>query len=267
MKIIIKSCKIPKIFILSSYFDFQMANMSLYTTHTACSNLFRWKIQSIISYLCFILETIKPSKPEEGTSSVTQPNVEPANEILENVPHDLPEVTNETENDNVENVQSEASIVPSAENTPESVHDNSSENVVKNEQIKESVVNEEEEESSQGNEQVTNQIEEENENSQVDEQMTNQIKEEDIKVTSDLNTNTNESESKNNVKVEKENSDNEADSSKKSNSKLDLCDFDIPKIEEKSQTNTVPPPVVSMEPPPLFDDDEKSKEKDPLKSE
>lgn len=213
-------------------------------------------------------ETIKPSKPEEGTSSVTQPNVKPANEILENVPHDLPEVTNETENDNVENVQSEASIVPSAENTPESMHDNSSENVVKKEQIKESVVNEEEEEeeSSQGNEQVTNQIEEENENSQVDEQMTNQIKEEDIKVTSDLNTNTNESESKNNVKVEKENSDNEGDSSKKSNSKLDLSDFDIPKIEEKSQTNTVPPSVVSMEPPPLFDDDEKSEEKDPLNS-
>jgi len=204
----------------------------LVLNNSGCSNLFWRKIQSIIRCLCFILETIKPSKPEENTSSVTQTNVEPANEILQNVPHDLPEVTNETENDNVENVQSEASIVPSDENTPESVHDNSSENVVKNEQIKESVVNEEEEEeeSSQGNEQVTNQIEEENENSQVDGQMTNQIKEEeDIKVTSDLNTNTNESESKNNVKVEKENSDNEADSRKKSNSKVDLSDFDIPK--------------------------------------
>ena len=213
-------------------------------------------------------ETIKPSKPEEGTSSVTQTNVEPANEILQNVPHDLPEVTNEIENDNVENVQLEASIVSSAENTPESVHDNSSENAVKNEQIKESVVNEEEEESSQGNEQVTNQIEEENENNQVDEQMTNQIKEEeDIKVTSDVNIDSIESESKNNVIVEKENSDNEADSRKKSNSKIDLSDFDIPKIE-KSKTNTVPPPVVSMEPPPLFDDDddEKSTDKDPLNS-
>ena len=243
--------------------------ITLYTTHPDCSNLFLWIIQSIIRYLCFVLETIKPSKPEEGTSSVTQTNVEPANEILQNVPHDLPEVTNEIENDNVENVQLEASIVSSAENTPESVHDNSSENAVKNEQIKESVVNEEEEESSQGNEQVPNQIEEENENNQVDEQMTNQIKEEeDIKVTSDVNIDSIESESKNNVIVEKENSDNEADSRKKSNSKIDLSDFDIPKIE-KSKTNTVPPPVVSMEPPPLFDDDddEKSKDKDPLNSE
>ncbi|CAC5419243.1 unnamed protein product [Mytilus coruscus] len=153
----------------------------------------------------------KPAELELTQSENTElPNQDP-----QNIPEDLPEVSNEMEN-NIENDQSAASAV---ENTEENVLDvNSDNNVVKDEQGKES---------NHGEKEMINETNEEQ--------------------TADSNTGTNKTENSN---EDKKNVDSDIGSKSKV---VDLSDFDIPKIEKNNKP--VVPPAASMEPPPIFDED------------
>ncbi|XP_052092895.1 FK506-binding protein 15-like isoform X4 [Mytilus californianus] len=152
-------------------------------------------------------------KPAES-ELIQSENTELPNQEPQNIPEDLPEVSNEMEN-NIENDQSAASVV---ENTQENVPDvNSDKNVVKDEQEKES---------NHGENEIINETNEQ--------------------PTADSNTGPNKTENSNEDKKN-------VDSDIGSKAKVDLSDFDIPKIEKNNKP--VVPPAASMEPPPIFDED------------
>ncbi|CAG2236491.1 unnamed protein product [Mytilus edulis] len=164
-------------------------------------------------------EDVKDNVKEEKKNDVSKPaeseltqseNTEMPSQDPQNIPEDLPEVSNEMEN-NIETDQSAASVV---ENTQENVPDvNSDNNVVKDEQEKESNHDEKE--------------------------IINEMKDQQI---ADSNTEPNKTENKKNV-----------DSDIGSKAKVDLSDFDIPKIEKNNKP--IVPPAASMEPPPIFDEE------------